>query len=174
LLDGRLLVGIGIGVARAWTLGSAVEAMQVVRAPLPTDMPSDARLDPCGDLAPIPQPAVGWWRVQCRVEIGERGGIEQRCATGIGVPAITDTGSAAGVVALDESAHPAGRVAGGSADTRGRLPLTDEPEDLPVGAGDGIMSLTVEAAQLLGRVVRREPQLLRHNAALYTRSWYGP
>jgi hypothetical protein len=34
------------------------------------------------------------------------------------------------------------------------------------------MSLAIEAAQLLGRMMRREPQLLRHNAVLYTRSWY--
>jgi hypothetical protein len=88
------------------------------------------------------------------------------------VPAIVETSDPPRVIATGEFLNPTRRVAGHGGDLARAASLADEPEDLQMGASDRIMLLPIEVRQLLGRVVRHEPQRLWHNPELYHRIPY--
>src|SRR5215216_2729900 len=79
---------------------------------------------------------------------------------------------AIGVVTASKLLDPAPGVPGDLDNLGSALPLADEPEDLVVAAYDGVVGLAVAFLQFFRVKVRLELYSLRHNAPLYTRTWY--
>jgi predicted ester cyclase len=93
-------------------------------------------------------------------------------ATRILVPAISQTPRPSRVVALGYLLDPPAAVASRVHDLTGRLTLREQPDDLVVGALDGVFGLAVAVFELFGLKMFFESYLLRHNAIFYNRIQY--
>jgi hypothetical protein len=67
------------------------------------------------------------------------------------MPVVAQASGTIPAIALGKGAHPVGRVAGDCRHLRCRLALGQPPEDLPVAAGDRILSGAITALQHVKR-----------------------
>ncbi len=81
----------------------------------------------------------------------------------IRLAAIVDAGWPLGVIPADELPRPVGGIADEPGSLRDAPPLAQEPEQMPVGAGHGIVRLAVAMGQLIGREMRDDGEVAGHD-----------
>src|SRR5215210_5255333 len=151
------------------------EAPQVLPAALRPDWPPRLAGDPRRHLAPAPEPTVRRLPRQGLAQLLPAGLVQQRPrrAAGVVAPLVAQGGRATGVVALGHLLHPAAAVAGGCHHRAGGLAPAEQPDDLVVRALHRVPSRPIAPRQLLAGQMRLQFDRLRHNAIVYTRSWYN-
>jgi hypothetical protein len=120
------------------------------------------RRHPRRRFGPRPHAPVRWGLLKGR---GERGALpcgEEPCSPRVMVTAVLKPRGPSLVVAPDNGAEPADRVARDRGHLRGGQALRQQPDDLPVTAHDGIFGLAIPDLQLVNSEMCLDRQSFWH------------
>lgn len=130
-------------MARTEALEREAEAAEYLPATLGMHRLPEVVGHPGCNLGASPDAAVWGGTIQERGKLGLQGRAEQRGGAWVGMAPVSERRRTTVVVAVGEGTDPGQRVAGGGGDLCRGCALGEEPDDLPVAAGDRISRLSI-------------------------------
>jgi hypothetical protein len=166
-LEGVLGGPVGLAVSRSGPMWGEPQPAQGDPALLRPHAPPEARAHPSGHLRPTPASPIRARPVQGLGEVRLLLLGQQPALPRIAMPPVADAGRPLPIVAMDQFAHPAHRVARQRRDLLAGVPASHQPDDLPLAPLHARAGLAVVALQLVDTQRPLDVQSLVHTSILH-------